>query len=272
MLVHVSHIYLNEIRKVDDSRGVPLHWRSQTYARSPKAVQLTQAQERSPTLTQAVWPSTSVARDAILVTGFALFTAVAAQISFSPPAWFSQLFSAVGLPVQGTPVPITAQTLAVGITGAALGSRRGAVSLLLYLLAGVAGLPVYAGATAQVWSGQVALGATNGSFWSTVSFWALPSGGYLVGFVAAGFLIGGLAERGWDRRPGLTLLALLLGNALIYVCGLPWLYAVLAQRPDLSMDIAKTLNFGLWPFIPGDLLKLLVATGVLPGAWSLVRR
>lgn len=206
------------------------------------------------------------------MTGFALFTAVAAQISFSPPGWFSQLFTAIGIPVQGTPVPITGQTLAVGIAGAALGSRRGAASLLLYILAGMVGFPVYAGAAAQVWNGQIALGATGGSLWSAVPFWALPSGGYLVGFLAASFLIGGLAERGWDRRPRRTLLALLLGNILIYLFGLPWLYVALAQRPDLSMDLAKTLNFGLWPFIPGDTLKLLVATGVLPGAWSLVRR
>jgi biotin transport system substrate-specific component len=134
------------------------------------------------------------------------------------------------------------------------------------------GLPVYAGAVGQVSTGQVAFGATGGSLFGGIPFWALPSGGYLVGFAAAAFAIGWLAERGWDRRVGLTLLALLMGNVIVYLFGLPWLYAVLSQNPNLSMDAAKTLSFGLWPFIPGDALKLLVAAGVLPGAWSLVRR
>lgn len=235
-------------------------------------MQLTQVRKRLPTLTEAIWPKTGLARDAVLVTGFALFTAVAAQISFLPPPWFVELFSRIGIPVQGTPVPITGQTLAVGITGAVLGSRRGVASILLYLIAGMAGLPVYAGALAQVWNGQAAFGATGGSLWGGIPFWALPSGGYLVGFVLASAIIGWLAERGWDRRIGLTILALTVGNVIVYLFGLPWLYTVLSQNASLGMDLARTLNFGLWPFIPGDVLKLLIAAGVLPAAWSLVKR
>jgi biotin transport system substrate-specific component len=227
---------------------------------------------RALTLADAVIPRTGLLRDAALVVGFALFTAIAAQISFTPPAFFVELFARLGIPIQGTPVPITGQTLAVGITGAALGSRRGMLSLLLYLLAGMAGLPVYAGTMGKVFSGEVAFGQTSGSLWSGTPLWAIPSGGYIVGFVVAAYVIGWLAERRWDRNLLLTLLALFIGNVIIYLFGLPWLYWVLSKNPNLGMDLAKTLNFGLWPFIPGDVLKALIAAGVLPGAWALVRR
>jgi biotin transport system substrate-specific component len=227
---------------------------------------------RTATLAQVVWPKAGLMRDAVLVVGFALFNAVAAQISFLPPAWFVELFGRIGVPIAGTPVPITGQTLAVGVTGAALGSRLGALSVLTYFLAGLVGLPVYAGATAEVFSGRVAFGMTSGSLWSGVALWAVAAEGYRMGFVVAAYVVGWLAERGWDRRFGLTLLALLAGNVVIYLFGLPWLYVVLSKNPELKMDLARTLNFGLWPFIPGDVLKLLVAAGALPGAWSLVRR
>ena len=223
------------------------------------------------TLIDVAVPRTGIGRDAALVAGFAGFTAVAAQISLSPPGWFVDAFAAIGVPIQGTPVPITGQTLAVGVTGAALGSRRGSQAMLVYMLAGIVGFPVFAGAFGDVFSGEFAFGTTNGSIWGGVPFYSLASGGYIVGFVAAAFVIGLLAERGWDRSIARTAMALVIGNVIIYLVGLPWLYAVL-NTPSFGMDLAKTLDFGLWPFIPGDLLKIALATGALPGAWVLIRR
>ncbi len=139
-----------------------------------------------------------------------------------------------------SPVPITGQTLAVLLVGAALGSRRGVLSLLLYLGEGLAGLPVFAGGGA----GPAHLLG--------------PTGGYLLGFVAAAGLTGFLAERGWDRRWGRTFLAMLLGNVAIYALGLPWLALYVGGR---------AFSLGLVPFIPGDLAKAVLAAAILPGGW-----
>ncbi len=87
-----------------------------------------------------------------------------------------------------------------------------------------------------------------------------PTGGYLVGFVAAAYVTGWLAERGWGRRAGTTLLAMLLGNAIIYAFGLPWL--------TLAVGVERALPLGLYPFILGDLLKLALATTLLPSGWK----
>ena len=207
-------------------------------------------------------------RATLLIIAGALFVAVAAQVSFTPPQWYADIFGAIGLPIEGTPVPITLQTLAVGLTGAALGSRLGGMSLLLYMFAGIAGLPVYAGAVADVLSGEVAFGATSGSIWgSATPFWGVPSFGYIIGFIIAASLIGRLAEKGWDRNILLTALALFVGSIAIYAFGLPWLHFSFAD-----MTVGRTLEWGLWPFIPGDTLKLLVAAGALPGAWALIGR
>ena len=203
-------------------------------------------QERAlprPTLMQAVLPQTGLARNSLVVLGFCVFVALCAQI-------------VVRLPF--TTVPITGQTLGVLLTGAALGSRLGAVTLLLYLVAGSVGFPVYGG------GGSGAL-------------WSMTSGGYLAGFVVAAWLVGLLAGRGWDRRPR-GVLAMLLGNGVIYLFGLPWLAFFIASSTDLQSFIPgatlleKTLNGGLWPFIPGDVIKLLLAAAVLPSAWTLVLR
>ena len=207
-------------------------------------------------------------RAMLLVIAGALFVAVAAQVSFTPPQWYADVFGAIGLPIEGTPVPITLQTLAVGLTGAALGARLGGMSLLLYLFAGIAGLPVYAGAVGDVLAGEVAFGATNGSIWGGATpFLSIPSAGYIIGFVIAASLIGRLAERGWDRNLPLIALALLVGSVAIYAFGLPWLHFSFDD-----MTIGRTLEWGLWPFVPGDTLKLLIAAGALPGAWALLGR
>lgn len=145
-------------------------------------------------------------------------------------------------------VPITGQTLGVLLAGAALGWRRGGLAMLAYLAEGGVGLPVFAGGT----GGMVHLLG--------------PTGGYLVSYVLAAALIGFLAEHGWDRRSWSTALAMLLGNLVIYAVGLPWLGVVAHLSPQ------HTFQFGLYPFIIGDTIKLVLAAALLPGAWYLVTR
>ncbi|GIV95750.1 MAG: biotin biosynthesis protein BioY [Herpetosiphonaceae bacterium] len=189
------------------------------------------------TLSEAAWPRSmrpraALLRDAGLIVAFSLFVALCARISIALPF---------------TPVPITGQTLAVLLTGAALGSRRGALALLLYLAEGAAGLPVFANGAA-------------GAGWIIG-----PTGGFLLSFPVAAFVTGALAERGWDRSLPGAALAMLLGNVLIYLIGLPWL--------GIYKDIlfkTSLLQAGLFPFVIGDLLKIAVAALVLPSAWRLV--
>jgi biotin transport system substrate-specific component len=169
--------------------------------------------------------------DVALVVGGSLFVALSAQLA---------------IPLPFSPVPVTGQTLAVLLTGMLLGSRRGSLSLLTYLVEGGLGLPVFAGGTAG-------LARLTG-----------PTGGYLIGFLAAAFLVGMLAERGWDRRTGTTFLAILLGNAVIYAFGLPWLAHFVGGE--------RVLALGVLPFIPGDLWKLLLATMLLPWGWKLLNQ
>jgi biotin transport system substrate-specific component len=134
--------------------------------------------------------------------------------------------------------------LAVLLVGALLGSRRGALSMLAYLGQGLIGLPVFAaGASGPAY----ALG---------------PTGGYLAGFVAAAYLTGWLAERGWDRGIGTALLAMLVGNVAIYALGLSWL-SIYAGTQALAL--------GLLPYLAGDALKLALAAAALPAGWRLLR-
>ena len=187
-------------------------------------------------LADAVFPAAERAagrwlRDALLVGGGCLLVALLAQVK---------------IPLGFTPVPVTGQTLAVLLVGAALGSRRGAAALLLYLLAGT-WLPFYAGGV----SGFVG---------------SIASGGYIVGFVPAAFVVGWLCERGWDRKPWIVL-AMLAGNIILYLPGLLWL-GIFAAPAESRW--ATTLEWGLYPFILGDLLKLFAAALLLPGAWALV--
>jgi biotin transport system substrate-specific component len=178
-------------------------------------------------------PRLDLLTDAGLVLAGTALVAGAAQISIALPF---------------TPVPITGQTFAVLLVGATLGTARGAASLLLYLWLGVAGAPIYAD-------------HTHG--WSVVTS---ASGGYLVGFVLAAALTGFLAERRWDRRLSSSIGLMLTGNVVIYLVGLPWLAIV------LNTDLEKTLELGLYPFIPGDTFKLYIAAAALPAAWRLTGR
>ncbi len=148
------------------------------------------------------------------------------------------------------PVPQTMQTLVVLTIGMAYGWRLGGATLLLYLAEGTVGLPVFAGTPERGIALAYMLGGT---------------GGYLIGFVLAATLCGWLAQRGWDRSPVTTALAMLLGNIVIYIPGLLWLGAVVGwDKPVLA--------WGLTPFIWGDLAKIVLAAGLLPGAWWLLGR
>ncbi len=143
------------------------------------------------------------------------------------------------------PVPVTGQTLVVLMIGMAYGSRLGAATLLAYLVEGGMGLPVFAG---------------GGAGWATL---AGPTGGYLIGFLVAAFLLGLLAERGMGRGPVSTALAMIVGTALIYVFGVTHLSGFIGFE--------KAVAAGLLPFLYGDALKLIVAAGLMPLAWRGVR-
>ena len=148
------------------------------------------------------------------------------------------------------PVPLNLGTLAVLLIGAAYGWRLGLATVALYLAQGAAGLPVFAGTPEKGLGLVYMLGGT---------------GGYLVGFLLAVAAVGWLAERGFDRNFFTTALAMLIGNALIYIPGLLWLGALFGWDKPI-------LEWGLYPFIYGDLTKLALAAAILPGAWFLVNR
>ncbi len=168
--------------------------------------------------------------DAALVLLFSAFVGLTAQVEI--PLW---------------PVPLTLQTLGVLFTGTVLGSRRGALALVLYLAEGAAGLPIFAGGA------------------SGVAHMLGPTGGYLAGFVVAAGVVGWLAERGWDRRLVWTALAMAAGNVIIYALGVAWLAVYLG---DLQTAVVK----GALIFVPGDLIKIVVAALALPGGWALAQR
>lgn len=188
-------------------------------------------------LGKALFPRAGVLGKTLLVVGFSLATAAAAQISVELP------FS---------PVPIAASTLMVLLAGMLLGSKLGASAMLLYIGYGLAGLPVFAGGL-NAWS-PVRAG---------VPTIIGPTAGYLVGYVVAAFAVGWLAERGWDRKVLTTAAAMIIGTAIIYAFGLINL-ARFVPGPAL-------LGAGLLPFLPGDALKVVIATVVLPGGWKVVQ-
>jgi biotin transport system substrate-specific component len=152
----------------------------------------------------------------------------------------------IAVPLPWTPVPITGQTLGVLLVGAALGARRGAAALVLYLAEGAVGLPVFAGGAA----GAARL--------------AGPTGGYLIAFPAAAWLVGWLAERGFDRRVGTTAAAMALGTALILAAGAAWL--------SFFVGGDRVWAAGVAPFLPGAVIQIGVASAALPLAWRWLGR
>lgn len=201
----------------------------------------------STTLAQAVWPrrtdsqARALGRDAFLVLAFSLLTALSAQLA---------------IPLRFTHVPITGQTFGVLLTGALLGPRLGLAAMALYLLEGGAGLPFFAGGA----GGAAAL--------------AGPSGGYLLAYPFAAGLVGWLAERGWDRKPGTMLLAMLLGSLVIFALGALQLSFFPPFRPGAAlaahMGLPEAMVEGVLPFLPGDTVKALLAAGLLPAGWKLL--
>lgn len=153
------------------------------------------------------------------------------------------------LKVPMVPVPMTMQTLVILVIGMACGWRVGGLTLLLYLAEGAVGLPVFADTPER------GLGLT---------YMVGSTGGYLLGFLLAALVVGLLAEAGWDRTVPLTAAAMLIGNVVIYVPGLLWLGTVLGWDNPI-------LQWGLTPFIAGDLVKLALAALLMPAAWRLVR-
>jgi biotin transport system substrate-specific component len=172
----------------------------------------------------------ALVRDVLLVAGAAGLTGLLAQVSF---------------PLSFTPVPVTGQTLAVLLSGAALGWLRGTAAMLVYALAGVAGVPWFAG---------------HSSGYASASF------GYIVGFVVCAALCGFLAGRRADRRLLTSVPAMLAGEVALYAFGLTWLAI------DLHTGPAETISLGLTPFLIGDAIKAAIAAALLPAAWTLTRR
>lgn len=172
--------------------------------------------------------------DAALVMGGSIIIAVCAQIAV------------------GYPVPMTGQTFAVLMVAALLGPRRGALCVLTYLAEGLLGLPVFA-------QGKTGLAAFLG-----------PTGGYLVGFVGAAYLVGALAQRGWDRRLTTAIGMMVLGNVVLYACGLAWLFCLVHLMAE-PLGGRGVLAIGLYPFLAGEVVKIALAVALLPCGWKMIQ-
>jgi biotin transporter BioY len=189
--------------------------------------------EKNSALIDAILPkaeskSLVLLKDILLVLGFTLLTAISAKIK-----------------VEIEPVPITGQTVAVLLSGASLGSRRGALSQIFYLLGGLAGIPWF---------------ARGGG----IAYLMSPTFGYIIGFVLASFFVGFLCERGFDRRIETAIFAMLVGNILIYFPGLLWLARF--------VGFEKVLLVGFYPFLAGDLIKLFLSSSILPLGWKIIKK
>jgi biotin transport system substrate-specific component len=161
---------------------------------------------------------------------------------------FTALLAQVAVPVPGSPVPITGQTLAVVLTAAALGPVRGVAVQIVYMLAALVGLPFYSEASGGV---DVVFGAT---------------GGYVVGFIPAAYLIGLAARHGADRNPLKAVPLFIAGQAVIFAVGVPWLAV------STGMSASQALDAGFYPFILGGIVKAAVAAAVLGTAWKFARK
>ncbi|MEB2332733.1 MAG: biotin transporter BioY [Anaerolineaceae bacterium] len=186
----------------------------------------------APTLSTRYFPNVSSRlRDIFLIVAGSLLVAALAQIE---------------IPLPFTPVPITGQTFGVLLIGAALGSKRGAAALILYIIEGGIGLPFFAGGARGF---GILIGATAG---------------YLAGFVVAAYVVGLLAERGLERSVRTSIIPFIVGTVIIYLFGVAWLGVFLKSY-------SQATEFGLFPFLIGDAIKLILASLVLPAAWKLVR-
>ena len=191
---------------------------------------------RRPVLADAVLPRSSRLTDVALVASGALVVALLAQVT-------------IPLPI----VPITGQTLAVLVVGAALGARRGAAALATYMVAGLAGAPVFAGFT-----GSLAALAT-------------PSFGFIIGFVPAAFVAGWIAERAWDRRSLKAFAGFAAASVVPFLVGVPYMAMILNVVLGAGYDLAGILAVGVVPFLAGGLVKAALAAALIPLAWRGVR-
>ena len=191
----------------------------------------------SGSLRATVFPRSTALTEALFVVGGIGFISLLAQIS---------------LPVPGSPVPVTGQTLAVLLIGTTYGARLGFIIFATYLLAGIAGAPIFAPSATSANHGVDRLvGAT---------------GGYLVGMLVASLLLGYLADRKADQKFRTSFPALLLGDLVIFTFGLAWLHA------SLDMTWAATFKAGLTPFILGEALKIAITATSLPLVWRKISR
>ena len=186
---------------------------------------------KNETLLEAALAPLDFVRQVGLVIGFSLLTALSAQIV---------------IPIG--PVPITGQTFAVLLTGALLGSRLGAITMIVYLLEGAIGLPFFSGA--------------HGGILHLLG----PTGGYLVAFPAGAFITGAFAEHGWDRKFLTAAAAMAIGSIVIMLSGWLWFSLVMKTSPAITL-FATVLKF-----IPGDIVKISLAAAVLPSGWKLLKR
>lgn len=198
------------------------------------------ASARRPVLTDLIArPSARVrafALDAALVLAGAGIVALLAKVSFF-----------IG------PVPITGQTLGVIVVGAALGARRGAAALTTYLLAGLAGAPVFAGVTAGP------------------AYVLAPSFGFVLGFIPAAFVAGWFAEHAWDRKPWLAFVGFVAASIIPFLIGVPYMALILGAVLGQPITLDSVLAAGVWPFIVPGLIKAGFAALLVPGAWMAVR-
>jgi biotin transport system substrate-specific component len=150
--------------------------------------------------------------------------------------------------IQIGPVPITGQSFAVLLTGALLGSRLGAAAVIVYLIEGAIGLPFFAGGGAGL-----------------VRFLG-PTGGYLIAFPAAAFITGAFAEHGWDKRYPTAVAAMAIGSLIIFLGGWAW-FAILTNTPPVA-----AFKLAVWPFLLGDVIKIVLGAAVLPTGWALLKK
>ena len=197
---------------------------------------MTDLQVRQDTLAAALWPRAGKLGEMNGLLRMGLLAVVGSLL----------LYASAKIQVPFYPVPITMQTFAVLVIGMAYGARLGGATVLFYLAQGAAGLPVFAGTP------EKGLG---------LAYVAGPTGGYLLGFLVAAFVVGWLAERGWDRSVIRTLAAMVLGTAIIFAPGVLWLGTLIGWDKPV-------LDFGLYPFLPGAVFKIGLAAAVLPLAWK----
>ncbi len=196
----------------------------------------------APTIADALWPQSShrLLRTVILALAGAALLALAAKVK-----------------VPFYPVPMTLQTLVVPLIAATYGARLGALTILLYIAEGMAGLPVFTNTPPAAASPAYLLG---------------PTGGYLVGWIFAVLLVGSLLERGYGRTLPRLWGVIFLGSIVTFVCGVAWLASYASVGTAQGLGLMRAIEVGYLPFILGDLVKVTLAAAIVHGTWTLIER